>query len=383
MAGPSRRPAPTRRQAAAARRAKTRPARPPAPPRHRRRGPRIAVALFLLILAALPFGALAWASRDGAGHVPEGTVIGGIDVGGLNADTAVRRLRARIGIPAARSVKVTIDDGTTGTLTARRAGVTLDLESAVRRAVTRGRRGSFVSRGWRELTGAKLASTESVSIGVSRARVRRFVDSLAAKVDRPARPATFRVSVDSVGVTKGRNGRRLADPGRLTSRLVRSLRSLRSTRRLHASTEAVRPAATDESLWDAHPTVVTVSRAEKLTRVFRRGRVVKTYKVAVGMVKYPTPLGTFAVQTMQKNPVWNVPNADWAGDLAGKTIPAGDPANPLKARFIGFNGSVGFHGTSDLSSLGSAASHGCIRMSPSDVKDLFERVAIGTTVFVG
>ena len=86
---------------------------------------------------------------------------------------------------------------------------------------------------------------------------------------------------------------------------------------------------------------------------------------------------------MQKDTVWNVPNSDWAGDLAGKTIPGGDPANPLKARFIGFNGSVGFHGTADLSSLGSAASHGCVRMDPADVKDLFERVSVGTTVYVG
>ncbi len=352
-------------------------------PKRRSRGPRVAVALVLLVLAALPFGALAWADRDGAGRVPAGTRIGGIDVGGLDATTAIRRLRARIGIPASRAVRVTVDGDTTATLTARRAGVSLDLEDAVRRAVARGRQGSFLTRGWRQLTGAELSSTESVRIGVSRARVQRFVDGLAAQVSVPAQSASFSVTVDSVGITDGHDGQQLADASRLTSRLVRSLRSLRSTRRLHASTEVVRPAATDTSLWDAHPTVVTVSREEKLARVFERGAVVKTYHVAVGTPEYPTPLGTFTVQSMQKDPVWNVPDSDWAGDLAGKTIPAGDPANPLKARFIGFNGSVGFHGTADLASLGQAASHGCVRMNPADVKDLFTRVTVGTTVFVG
>ena len=49
----------------------------------------------------------------------------------------------------------------------------------------------------------------------------------------------------------------------------------------------------------------------------------------------------------------------------GETIPGGDPRNPLVARWIGFNGSVGFHGTASAGSLGTAASHGCIRMAPA------------------
>ncbi len=85
---------------------------------------------------------------------------------------------------------------------------------------------------------------------------------------------------------------------------------------------------------------------------------------------------------MQVDPPWNVPQSDWAGDLAGQTIPGGDPANPLVARWIGFNGSVGFHGTASIGSLGTAASHGCVRMAPADVIDLYDRVAVGTPVLV-
>lgn len=380
---------PSRREAAAARRARSRagkppkPVKPPKPPRRSRTGPRVAVLALLLVLAGLPLAALAWADRDGRGRVPEGTRIGGVDVGGLDATTAVARLRAQIGVPASRAVRVTIDDDTKATLTARRAGVSLDLERAVDRAVDRGRRGSFLTRGWRELTGAKLAAAEPVRIRVDRRAVRRFVKGLAARVDVPARSAEFTVTVSSVGVTESRDGRRLADPNRLTRRIVRSLRSVRSARRVRASTETVEPPATDEALWKAHPTVVTVSRDEKLARVFERGDVVQSYPVAVGTPEYPTPTGSYAVQTMQKDPVWNVPDSDWAGDLAGKSIPGGAPNNPLKARFIGFNGSVGFHGTADIASLGSAASHGCVRMDPADVKDLYERIAVGTTIYVG
>jgi lipoprotein-anchoring transpeptidase ErfK/SrfK len=80
--------------------------------------------------------------------------------------------------------------------------------------------------------------------------------------------------------------------------------------------------------------------------------------------------------------VWNVPDSDWAGDMAGKVIPGGDPQNPLVARWIGFNGSVGFHGTKSIDSLGRSASHGCVRMAPADVIDLYQRVEVGTPVVV-
>ena len=77
-----------------------------------------------------------------------------------------------------------------------------------------------------------------------------------------------------------------------------------------------------------------------------------------------------------------MPASAWAGDLAGKVIPEGIRRTLLVARWIGFNGSVGFHGTKSADSLGRAASHGCVRMDPSDVIDLYERLHVGTPVLV-
>ncbi len=104
--------------------------------------------------------------------------------------------------------------------------------------------------------------------------------------------------------------------------------------------------------------------------------------MAVGKEGNETTPGRYKIQSKQVDPVWNVPQSDWAGSLAGQTIPAGDPRNPLKARWMGFNGSQGIHGTDDISSLGSTASHGCIRMNPDDVSALYEDVETGTPVFV-
>jgi lipoprotein-anchoring transpeptidase ErfK/SrfK len=90
----------------------------------------------------------------------------------------------------------------------------------------------------------------------------------------------------------------------------------------------------------------------------------------------------YDIQDKTIDPDWHVPNSDWAGDLAGTVVPGGSPENPLKARWLGFNGAAGIHGTAEVGSLGTAASHGCIRMAVPDVIDLYDRVEVGTPVYV-
>ena len=74
-----------------------------------------------------------------------------------------------------------------------------------------------------------------------------------------------------------------------------------------------------------------------------------------------------------------MPNSPWAGELGGSTVAGGSAANPLKARWMGITDGVGIHGTGDDYSIGSAASHGCIRMHVADVKRLYPLVPVGTT----
>ena len=342
---------------------------------------RFLVILVPLALLALAFAAVALADSRGSSKLASGTTVGGVAVGGLTEEQAIARLRDRIGEPALRRARVKVGERTF-TLAAEKAGVRLDLRSAVRRAHEAGREGSLVERGWRELTGGKVDVSEDAPIDVNRKRVRSFVGSIHAAVARKPKEAELDISLTSVTVTESEPGRRLAARDELVKTLVAAFRDPRRQRRLTARTVEVEPKRSTDDVWDATPTVVTVARDAKTTRVFDRGKLAKSYQVAVGEPKYPTPTGQFSVQTKQVNPPWNVPNSEWAGDLAGKVIPGGDPRNPLIARWIGFNGSVGFHGTKSLSSLGRSASHGCIRMAPGDVIDLYERVEIGTPVFV-
>lgn len=355
------------------------------PLRRRRRrswGPRLAIVAVLALLVGGAFAALAYAASSTADRTPDGASVGGVAIGGLTREKALAKLTHAIGKPARRPVRVTVR-GESLKLSAHGAHVRLDLAEAVDRALTAGREGSFVERGWRAISGGQVASSQPVHVSVSRQAVRAFVDRLVERVAEPAVDAQLSISVTDVGVTPSADGRRLADRAQLERRIVRKFRDPGAGRRIKASTEVVEPSVTADQVWDQTPTVVTVAHDSRTVRVFDRGEVAKTYKVAVGQPEYPTPMGQFSVQVMQKDPPWNVPNSEWAGDLAGQTIPGGDPGNPLKARWVGFSGSVGFHGTSDAGSLGSAASHGCVRMNVADVKDLFERVSVGTPVLVG
>jgi lipoprotein-anchoring transpeptidase ErfK/SrfK len=339
------------------------------------------VAVALVLLTAAGMGALAWADASRAEQLPAGARVAGVDVGGLTRAEALQRARSRITERIARPAHVQVGDRRY-TISAAQASVRVDPRRAVERAYAAGRQGSFIRRGWRALTGGKVVTNIPVPVSVDRAAISRFVARIERKHGREPVDASLKLTLTSVDIAPARRGRRLAARDAVVARLVRRLTSRTEQRTVRARTVAVAPKITDDEVFDANPVAVTVSRTERLARVFRRGELVKTYTVAVGSAEYPTPSGRFVVQTMQKNPSWNVPQSEWAGSLAGETIPGGDPRNPLVARWIGFNGSVGFHGTNSSGSLGSAASHGCIRMNPGDVTDLFERVRPATPVLV-
>jgi lipoprotein-anchoring transpeptidase ErfK/SrfK len=101
---------------------------------------------------------------------------------------------------------------------------------------------------------------------------------------------------------------------------------------------------------------------------------IKTYQVAVGQDRYPTPTGTFHIEKIVWNPSWTPPpDAKWARGKSAKG--PGDPGNPMKVVKIFFHDPDYYiHGTDDVDSLGDAASHGCLRMAPDDVADLAKLV---------
>lgn len=118
--------------------------------------------------------------------------------------------------------------------------------------------------------------------------------------------------------------------------------------------------------------------AQRRVFVYRNDQQVASYPVAVGKPGWETPTGQFQVIQMVENPTWQNP---WTGEVSSP-----GPNSALGLRWIGFwtdgKDTIGFHGTPTVNSIGSAASHGCVRMRNEDVVALFTQIEMGTTVIV-
>jgi hypothetical protein len=123
---------------------------------------------------------------------------------------------------------------------------------------------------------------------------------------------------------------------------------------------------------------IVVIKGNFVLNLWLDGKLARQYPIAHGMSSYPTPTGSYVVTEMLENPTWTPPNSPWAAGL--EPIPPGT-SNPLGTRWIGTSAPlIGIHGTPQSWSLGSQASHGCIRMLIADVEDLYEKVEVGMVV---
>jgi lipoprotein-anchoring transpeptidase ErfK/SrfK len=100
------------------------------------------------------------------------------------------------------------------------------------------------------------------------------------------------------------------------------------------------------------------------------GQVVREFGVAIGKPSHPTPRGQFTIRKMIWNPGWVPPkNRQWAKGKTAKN--PGDPNNPMQSVKIFFREPYYYiHGTNSPKSIGEAASHGCLRMTPEDAAEL-------------
>jgi lipoprotein-anchoring transpeptidase ErfK/SrfK len=139
---------------------------------------------------------------------------------------------------------------------------------------------------------------------------------------------------------------------------------------------------------------IAVNRDKFLLKLYFRPKdtwefkVAEVYEIAIGAKGYETPAGMYLINTKVKHPDWLVPNSQWAIDLGlvpGTIVPGGTEENPLKERWLGVSDpseGIGIHGTANIFSIGTQASHGCIRMRPSDVIELYDRVPKYTPVYI-
>jgi lipoprotein-anchoring transpeptidase ErfK/SrfK len=338
----------------------------------------VGVAVAVLVLAG---GVYAY-DRDGRDLIAKGVTASGVDVGGLSERDARELLRQRL--PTALDHPVVVRYGSRRfVLSARRAGVRVDVDAMTDGAVRRSRDGDIVSRTWRRLTGGERRLKVPLIADASPATIGRFVREVERAVERRPRNADVELVRKDVRVRRARPGRRLHAAEQLRRRIESVLLTPGPQPSLVARAERVAPEVPTDKLADRHPYLIVIDREDYRLRVYRRLRRAETFRIGLGRTGFETPAGRYEVINKAKNPAWHVPDKDWAGELAGRVIPGGTPQNPLKARWLGLTkGGVGIHGTDEEDSIGRRASHGCIRMLVPDVKRLYRRIDVGTAVFI-
>jgi lipoprotein-anchoring transpeptidase ErfK/SrfK len=312
----------------------------------------------LLIVFALALVAAAPATAQVPPAEPviaAGVTIGGVPVGGLTAAEAVDAVRASF----LRPMRVVLR----GTA----------LEARPSRLGASARVGAAVTAALAASPGAQLG----LPVSIRSAALRAWVKRRAKEYKRAPIPARVTLRGLTPRILAPRAGRVLdaaTARARLRAALVAHVRTVRLK---------VLPVKSSITPRKVGPAIVIRrgSRRLVLYRGSRAGRMhaVASFPVAVGMAAYPTPLGSYSIRAKTRNPWWYPPDAPWAE--GAQPVPPG-PGNPLGTRWMGLGGGVGIHGTYNSGSIGSAASHGCIRMHISSSEWLFERVRIGTRVFI-
>jgi hypothetical protein len=324
----------------------------------------LGAAVAALVLAA---PAAAQAPPAEPERIAAGIEVAGVDVGGLTVVEAARLLRTDLAPRVREPIEVRVADRSFR-LEPRRLGVRLELGASARRAMRAGRRGD-------------APANVAPLVRFRRSAVRAYVLELRDRVAVAPRNATVQITLTRMVRRRSYGGRKLRER-QLLLRIVKVVREPQRERTVRGTRRHIDAAVEWRDLERVYPTVVTVDRGGFRLRLFKRLRYDRSYPIAVGAAGYDTPTGVFRIISKQVDPPWHAPNRPWAGSYAGRTVAGGAPDNPLKARWLGVTGSVGIHGTAEPWTLGTRASHGCIRMHVSDVIDLYDRVPLGTPVLI-
>jgi len=338
----------------------------------------IAVLVVLVALGGVAAAAYGY-DRSNSDVIAKGIHVGGIPIGGMSADQARARLNAKFKV-LRRPIVLSYHGGHL-LLSAPKAQVRVDVDALVDQALAQSHHGWFLSRAWRELTGGHVRAGLRPHVRYSQAALNQTIVRIQNRVERDPMDAKLTASYNMLQIKGGKNGTQVR-VALLRWQVRHALLSRHSKRWFRVPTRPVTPEVTITTLRKDNPSFITIDRGGFTLRVFQHLKLANSYPIAVGQQGLETPAGIYHVQDKQVDPWWHVPKSAWAGSLAGKVIPPG-PSDPLKARWLGIFNGAGIHGTEDIGSLGSAASHGCVRMSIPDVIDLYDRVDVGTPIFIG
>jgi lipoprotein-anchoring transpeptidase ErfK/SrfK len=335
-----------------------------------------AIVAAVVLLAALGAVGVAYATYSYAqeyeGRILPDTVVAGVDLSGMTPRAALRAVRSQLAPRLERTITVAYR-GQEWRLTPRGIGAHTNAARVVRAAVAASAETTFLDKVRMRMLGEGLGFERSVSLTYPRRGVRSFVDTVADNLDLEPRNASLDYSSGWVEITPERNGRKV-DERRGRAALMRTLRN--GSPRTTVPVQVLKPEVTSED----YDEVLLVRIGENRLYLYQDGRITRSWPIATGQPEYMTPTGQYEITDKRYLPTWiNPAPTTWGKDLPPE-IPPG-PDNPLGLRALNWSApAIRFHGTEATYSLGYNASHGCVRLSNTDVIQLYDLVDIGTPI---
>jgi lipoprotein-anchoring transpeptidase ErfK/SrfK len=333
----------------------------------------LAVVVALVVGAGTALAAYGY-DRSAMTRILPGVKIEGVAVGGMTRDQAVRAVTARADTTLGGDLAVTAA-GYSWHVTPAALGTRADVDGAVDRAFAVGDRLSFLSRVYHRVAGKPVDADIRVGYAHDRAKVKAFVQQAYEEVAVPAVDAGIDLVGSDLVMRRAKTGQELKAEA-ATARILRAIRSQRSS--IHLPVKVVEPKVTMATLGKT----IVVDLSENQLYLYDGFKVERQYPVATAAPGYSTPVGSWEVVNKAENPGWYNPDPDGWGAELPLYIPPG-PGNPLGTRAIYLSApGIRIHGTYASSSIGTYASHGCIRMYISDSQELYPLVPVGIKAII-
>jgi lipoprotein-anchoring transpeptidase ErfK/SrfK len=347
-------------------------------PTKRGKGRRIVtvVAATLVLLVLLAAAGVAYATYDFKkeyeGRILPGATVAGVDVGGMTKQEAIKAVKRSIGPRLNKEITVSFGKRE-WTVTPKELGARNNAYAAVRAALEVSGSVSYRDLAEMRFLDEKLDIDEGVSIKHSEKGAAAFIAGLEEEIDRAPVDAAIDYSSGWVEITEGQVGHDLA-VGQSTDSLMGALQ--KGGEAADLTVREIKPAVTE----DDFDQVILVRQSDFRVYLYTNGKITHDWPIAIGTSEYPTPTGVYSVELKRYMPTWINPAPDgWGADMPAM-IPPG-PNNPLGVRAINWTApAIRFHGTSATSSIGTAASHGCVRMLNEDVIEMYDLVEEGSPI---
>ena len=339
-------------------------------------------ASVLLAIAAILTTLFAGASYAGyryerarATRILPGVRIAGVDVSGMTRAEAEQAISGAVRTILARPIEVQAGDRV-WELSAAVLGTQVDVQSALDQAVAVSESFGWPSRLYHRVLDKPVGRSIDLDVSYTDGVVASFVRTVADQVARSPRDAYLDFVDGKLVRQHSREGRQLK-VGVSTEELQAAVHGTATSVDLPVKTVA--PAVSDKAVGKT----IIIRVSQNKLYLYSGLKLEKSYSVATGQLGiYPTPFGHWSIVNKRLNPTWVNPAKDTWGAGEPDFIPPG-PDNPLGTRALDLDApGIRIHGTPNDASIGTYASHGCIRMHIPDSEDLFDRVEVGTPVII-